>query len=260
MKKRNKIILLLILPILVFGFIWGTSGATNFDRLVLGEANYGEDPNTTADITGQNDEYWSNYTNGRWDAGSADIYTTGSLNIAGITMTGAIATITNITMTGDLLGADSVKARTLYLTEAIGNVTNITMTGDLLGADSIKGRTLYLTEAIANVTNITMTGDLLGVDSTRIRTINLAEVLTVGNTMAGIGTFGQGADEVQYFIDTVTVAGLTDADIVVVTPLVTATTDTTTHLGVKCETGQFVVFRNDTLKENQTYNWIRLDK
>ncbi len=38
--------------------------ATNFDRLVLGSANYGTDPNPTADITFQNDEYISNATDG----------------------------------------------------------------------------------------------------------------------------------------------------------------------------------------------------
>jgi len=57
--------------------IAATFSASNFDRIVLGEGNYGEDPNTTADITGQNDEYISNYTNGVWDFGSATLRTTG---------------------------------------------------------------------------------------------------------------------------------------------------------------------------------------
>ena len=39
-------------------------GVTNFDRLVLGSGNYGSDPNSTADITLQNDEYISNATDG----------------------------------------------------------------------------------------------------------------------------------------------------------------------------------------------------
>lgn len=69
---KNRIFLALILSaIVVMGF--SLAGATNFDRLVLGSSNYGEDPNTTADITGQNDEYLSNYTDGEWNLGSASL-------------------------------------------------------------------------------------------------------------------------------------------------------------------------------------------
>ena len=50
------------------GFV--AAGVTNFDRLVLGSANYGEDPNTTADITFQNDEYISNSTDGELNFGA----------------------------------------------------------------------------------------------------------------------------------------------------------------------------------------------
>ena len=55
--------------------------------LSLGVNNYGTDPNPTADITGQNGQYISNYTNGSWDFGSANITTTGSLLIGGAGIT-----------------------------------------------------------------------------------------------------------------------------------------------------------------------------
>jgi hypothetical protein len=61
-------------------------GATNFDRLVLGEGNFGEDPNTTADITGANDEYISNVSNGSWNFGAADLTTTGVLTAGSVTL------------------------------------------------------------------------------------------------------------------------------------------------------------------------------
>ena len=48
----------------VFTVVILAAGATNFDRLVLGSGNYSTDPNTTADITLQNDEYISNATDG----------------------------------------------------------------------------------------------------------------------------------------------------------------------------------------------------
>jgi len=56
------------------------AAASHMDRLVLGSGNYGTDPNTTADITGQNDEYWTNVTDGTWDAGAANLTTTGDLS------------------------------------------------------------------------------------------------------------------------------------------------------------------------------------
>ena len=84
---KNKLLALIGIPVIfVLGFAY--YGATNFDRIVLGSSNFGEDPNTTADITGQNDEQISNYTNGSWDFGSASLTTTGSI-------TGSLAGDTN---------------------------------------------------------------------------------------------------------------------------------------------------------------------
>lgn len=60
--KTKILISILAVTSILFGFV--LAGATNFDRLVLGSGNYGTDPNTTADITLQNDEYISNVTDG----------------------------------------------------------------------------------------------------------------------------------------------------------------------------------------------------
>lgn len=60
--KTKLLIMFVGLTAILFGFV--LAGATNFDRIVLGSGNYGTDPNTTADITFQNDEYISNATDG----------------------------------------------------------------------------------------------------------------------------------------------------------------------------------------------------
>ena len=60
----------------VFGFLWW--GANNLDRIVLGSANYGSDPNPTADITLQNGAYISNATSGTIDFGTANFKKSGS--------------------------------------------------------------------------------------------------------------------------------------------------------------------------------------
>jgi len=81
MKNKILISFLLCAVLFIFGWALGSkTGASNFDRLVLGTANYGTDPNTTADITFQNGGYISNYTNGSIDFGSANVITTGTIN------------------------------------------------------------------------------------------------------------------------------------------------------------------------------------
>ncbi len=51
MKNNIAWFILLAIFIMAMG-----GGASNFDRLVLGTGNFGTDPNSTADITLQNDE------------------------------------------------------------------------------------------------------------------------------------------------------------------------------------------------------------
>jgi hypothetical protein len=101
MKNKNIIIFaLVVFSIVAMGFVF-TDLQTNFERLVLGSANYGQDPNPTADITGQNDEQISNYTNGRWDFGSANILTTGTIGGGASTLTGKTA-LDSLTVGGEV--------------------------------------------------------------------------------------------------------------------------------------------------------------
>lgn len=81
--KKNIFIGVLVVLVISFAIAGGV--ASNFTRIVLGDSNFGSDPNTTADITGQNDEYISNYTDGSWDIGSANIVTTGALDLSATT-------------------------------------------------------------------------------------------------------------------------------------------------------------------------------
>lgn len=78
-KIKHAVVFLPLIALLFIGAGKAYFGATNFDRIVLGESNFGEDPNSTADITGANDEYISNATNGTWDFGAAGLTTTGSI-------------------------------------------------------------------------------------------------------------------------------------------------------------------------------------
>ena len=85
-KKLNWIVLgiLIGLCVSVFrgdikDFAW--AAASHMDRLVLGSGNYGTDPNSTADLTFQNDEYISNATDGTLDFGAANLVTTGYVTL-----------------------------------------------------------------------------------------------------------------------------------------------------------------------------------
>jgi len=76
-----------LIALLMVGVLGNTGalqwGATNFDRIVLGSGNYETDPNITADITLQNDEYITNGTDGTIDFGAANLLTTGNASITG---------------------------------------------------------------------------------------------------------------------------------------------------------------------------------
>lgn len=101
MKSKHLILFGIILYASLF-LLGASFGVTNFDRLVLGEGNFGTDPNTTADLTFQNDEYISNETNGTLDIGSA-----------------------NFTMTGDMTGLDSVSTTKLYAGSSFSVGSNV---------------------------------------------------------------------------------------------------------------------------------------
>ena len=57
------------------------AAASHMDRIVLGSGNYGTDPNSTADLTFQNDEYVTNVTDGTLDFGAANMVTTGTFSL-----------------------------------------------------------------------------------------------------------------------------------------------------------------------------------
>jgi len=150
---KKTIIAIFISSIFLVGWIVG-GGASNFDRLVLGEANFGTDPNPTADITGVNDEYISNYSNGQWDFGAANLVSTGTLNV------GALTTTTFIKGRDTLNGAvDSLKISTIastdYLVYSIKWTSGVVM--DTVDAIAPVFATGKLTLTRADATN----GDLV---------------------------------------------------------------------------------------------------
>ena len=83
MKKYLKSTMFFIVLTFALVVFLAYAGVTNFDRLVLGSGNFGTDPNSTADITFQNDEYISNATDGTLDFGAATLSTTGNFDITG---------------------------------------------------------------------------------------------------------------------------------------------------------------------------------
>jgi len=121
----------------IFGFALGITtivllaASTNFDRLVLGSGNYGEDPNPTADITLQNDEYISNYTDGTIDFGAANLLTTGTLGAGAATLT----SISAHTIVGSITQTDS--STSLILKASDGKKWRLKVnTAGVLSADS----------------------------------------------------------------------------------------------------------------------------
>lgn len=108
---KTKIFTVLIvsfLSLIVLGAGRAYFGATNFDRLVLGTGNFGTDPNPTADLTFQNDEFVKNSTDGTLDFGAAILATTGALDggaqIVGIDSFLTTATADTILLTGVVVG------------------------------------------------------------------------------------------------------------------------------------------------------------
>ena len=121
-------------------------GATNFDRLVLGSGNFETDPNPTADLTFQNDEYISNSTDGRLDFGAANLLTTGTMGAGAGTFTSiASGAVTGTTgsFTGVFAIADSVDIQSLvigraqnswlYLLRLVKHGGTVVLWGDTLG-------------------------------------------------------------------------------------------------------------------------------
>lgn len=96
--KTKLLIILIGFTTILFGFV--LAGATNFDRLVLGSGNYETDPNTTADITLQNDEYISNATDGVMELNAATLNVNGT--VAGTNVFTTTAAADTVVISGTL--------------------------------------------------------------------------------------------------------------------------------------------------------------
>lgn len=91
----------IVFSVLVFSLLL-YAGVNHYDKLMLGEANYGQDMSpSTADIQFQNDEYISNYVDGTLDFGAANLTTTGTLAAASVTFTGELALRDRLTIVQD---------------------------------------------------------------------------------------------------------------------------------------------------------------
>ncbi len=95
MKKYILFIAFAFFVVLGFRF-----SATNFDRLVLGSGNYDTDPNATADITLQNDEYISNATDGVIELNAATLNVNGT--VAGTNVFSTTDTADTVVIAGTL--------------------------------------------------------------------------------------------------------------------------------------------------------------
>ena len=122
-------------------FVLIYAGATNFDRIVLGSGNYGTDPNSTADLTFQNDEYITNATDGVLDAGSANLTSDGTntfsrINYAGVT-TSAAGTDTYVATLNPALTAYTTGMIVFIKVDTL-NTGACTLNLNSLGAKDIK--------------------------------------------------------------------------------------------------------------------------
>lgn len=123
MNKYKNVLIVFLLGIFLIGAGRAYFGATNFDRLVLGEANFETDPNTSADLTFQNDEYIENGTDGRIGFGAANLLTTGTFGSGAFTGTALSsfdsAAIAGILKTG---GATSNGTSAIYIKALSGRL------------------------------------------------------------------------------------------------------------------------------------------
>ena len=236
MKKGFLIGLLLF----VF-FIVIYAGATNFDRLVLGSGNYSTDPNTTADITFQNDEYIDNTTNGRLDMGAANLLTTGTIG-------GGV-----ITGTGFTIGSAGITEAELELLDGITGSGSLT-TAELLYVDGVTSAIQTQLNAKAALIDPTFTNKVTISDSLVVTGIATVGGITIGaaaiveaelELLDGITGSGSLTTAELLFVDGVTSAIQTqlDAKAPIVDPTFTnivTVTDSLRSSGVSVLTGATV--------------------
>lgn len=178
---RNKLALIALILIALVGFSY--YGATNFDRLVLGSGNYGEDPNSTADITFQNDEYITNSVDGTLDIGSANLTTTGT-----VTTTGTLAP-TTVTL-GNLF---SFGARDSIRLEDDLDSLNISGLGNIICIRSPVNDTVeYIKNGVAGTLYIFQAA----YDDSTVFILDGGNIKT-----SGLLTLDAGTDRVMFFYD-----------------------------------------------------------
>ncbi len=131
--------------LLVFAFfVIVFAAATNYDRLVLGSGNYGTDPNPTADITLQNDEYITNSTDGQISFGAANLLTTGTLGAGATTISSLTLGAVSNTEFGYLDGVTSaiqtqLNAKAPLLNPTFTNIVNISDSLNVTGVTTATG-------------------------------------------------------------------------------------------------------------------------
>lgn len=152
------------------------AGATNYDRLVLGSGNYGTDPNTTADITLQNDEYISNSSDGQISFGAANLLTTGT--IGGGVVTG----------TGFTIGSAAITEAELEVLDGITGSGSLTA-AELLFVDGVTSAIQTQLNAKAPLVDPTFTNIVTITDSLRTNGIIVgANAETLSNATNGYWT------------------------------------------------------------------------
>lgn len=173
------------------------AAATNFDRLVLGSANYGEDPSTTSDIVLQNDETITNYTDGTIGFGSATVSTTGDVT-AGTSLT---------------LGAQAHKEYVTKVTLTTAQVLALYTTPISLVATPGANKAIIFLDALILVDYVSAAYD--GVDAAEDLIISYTD--GSGEVVAEIETTGfidQATDQLRYVTPSAGADGANNAYIV----------------------------------------------
>lgn len=119
----------IIMAVLIAVVVWAFTppGATNFDRIVLGEGNFGSDPNATADITLQNDEYISNSSDDT--VSISGVLSTNNITAAYLTATG-LNLDSGVTVGQDVLLLQQKQIQSLF--PALQLLIYISLQGTLL--------------------------------------------------------------------------------------------------------------------------------
>jgi len=249
-------------------FVIVYAGATNFDRLVLGSGNYSTDPNTTADITFQNDEYIDNTTNGRLDFGGANLLTSGTIGGGVVTGTGftigsAVITEAELELLDGITGSGTLTTAELLFVDGVtsaiqtqlnakqGTLTNSAGLLAALSDETGTGLAVFsIDPTFSNIVTVT--------DSLRSSNVSvLTGAVVLGNSLTGSAlTRGTNAFTTTATADTVAVSGAGTGDIYVVS-YIAAAAATEAPLSVVSTATGFIVTRPAGTTSAITYSWMR---